>query len=389
MNARADIDAALQNAADAGSVPGIVAMATDGKETIYEGAFGERTLGGGSAMQLDTVFWIASMTKAITATCCMQLVEQGRLSLDDDLGSLLPALAHPKVLEGFDAAGQPILRPAKTPITLRRLLTHTAGFAYDMWNADMLAYSKANPIPRHETFIQPQDCLPLAFDPGQRWAYGVNIDWAGKALEAVTGQSLDAYMQANVCKPLGMDSTGYRVRPEISARLAGMHQRQPDGKLVPTEYDPPSDPATFLGGGGLYGSCGDYLRFVRMILNQGSLDGVQVLKPETVALMGQNHMADLDVEVMNTAIPSLSNTADFWPGTAKKWGLSFLINTHDVPGGRAAGSLCWGGLRNTYFWIDPARQVGGVIMTQILPWADPTVLGLYDDLERGVYRMNG
>ena len=198
MNARADIDAALQNAIESGSVPGIVAMATDGKGTIYEGAFGERTLGGGSAMQLDTVFWIASMTKAITATCCMQLVEQGRLSLDDDLGSLLPALAHPKVLEGFDAAGQPILRPAKTPITLRRLLTHTAGFAYDMWNADMLAYSKTNPIPRHQTFIQPQDCLPLAFDPGRRWAYGVNIDWAGKALEAVTGQSLDAYMQANV-----------------------------------------------------------------------------------------------------------------------------------------------------------------------------------------------
>ena len=196
-------------------------------------------------------------------------------------------------------------------------------------------------------------------------------------------------MQQNVCKKLGMNATGYRLRPDISARLAGMHQRAPDGTLAPITYDPPMDPATFLGGGGLYGSAGDYIRFIRMILNQGTLDGVQVLKPETVALMGQNHMGELNVEVMNTAIPTLSNTADFWPGMTKKWGLSFLINTEDVPGGRAAGSLCWGGLRNTYFWIDPKRGVGGTIMTQILPWADPTVLGLYDDLERGVYRMIG
>ena len=389
MTARADIDAALQRATETGAVPGVVAMATDGKDTIYEGAFGEKSLGGGAKMQKDTVFWIASMTKAITATSCMQLVEQGRLGLDDDLGKLVPALVAAKVLEGFDAAGKPVLRPAKAAITLRRLLTHTAGFAYDMWNADMLAYSRAVPIPRHETFINPTDCLPLAFDPGTRWAYGVNIDWAGKALEAVTGQSLDAYMQQNVCKPLGMNSTGYLLRPDISARLAGMHQRGTDGKLAPTAYDPPMDPATFLGGGGLYGSAGDYLRFIRMMLNQGTLDGVQVLKPETVALMGQNHMGDLNVEVLNTAIPALSTPADFWPGMIKKWGLSFLINTQDVPGGRSAGSLCWGGLRNTYFWIDPKRGVGGTVMTQILPWADPTVLGLYDDLERGIYRMIG
>jgi methyl acetate hydrolase len=387
MTARTDIDVALSRATDTGAVPGIVAMATDGKDTIYQGAFGERSLGGQSPMQLDTVFWIASMTKAITATCCMQLVEQGSLSLDDDLGKLVPALAAPKVLEGFDTAGKPKLRPAKGAVTLRRLLTHTAGFAYDMWNADMQLFALQSNVPRPATFVKPEDCLPLAFDPGQRWAYGVGIDWAGKALEAVTGQSLDAYMQANVCLPLGMNSTGYQLRPEIQARLAGMHQRHPGGQLEPIAYDPPMDPAGFLGGGGLYGSAGDYIRFIRMILNRGTLDGVQVLAPETVALMGQNHMGELDVEVMNTSIPTLSNTADFWPGMQKKWGLSFLINTHDVPGGRSAGSLCWGGLRNTYFWIDPARQIGGTIMTQILPWADPTVLGLYEAFEQGVYRL--
>ena len=389
MTARADIDAALRRATDTKAVPGVVAMSTDGKDTIYEGAFGETSLGGGSPMQLDTVFWIASMTKAITAACCMQLVEQGRLGLDDDLGPLVPALAATRVLEGFDAAGKPILRPSKGAITLRRLLTHTAGFAYDMWNAEMFAFAQQSPLPRNATFVKPEDCLPLAFDPGHAWAYGVNIDWAGKALEAITGQSLDAYMQANVCQPLAMNATGYRLRPEIGARLAGMHQRDPDGRLAPVAYDPPMDPAGFLGGGGLYGSAGDYVRFIRMMLNQGALDGVRVLRPETVALMGQNHIGDIDVQVMRTAIPTLSNTADFWPGMPKKWGLSFLINTQDVPGGRAAGSLCWGGLRNTYFWIDPARQVGGTIMTQILPWADPIVLALYDDLERGVYKMVG
>ena len=179
MTARAEIDAALQRATDSGKIPGVVAMATDGRDTIYQGAFGERSLGGGSPMQLDTVFWIASMTKAITAACCMQLVEQGSLRLDDDLGKLVEALAAPKMLEGFDEAGVPKLRPARGAITLRRLLTHTAGFAYDMWNTEMLQFAQQSGVPRIATFVKPEDCLPLAFDPGQGWAYGVNIDWAG------------------------------------------------------------------------------------------------------------------------------------------------------------------------------------------------------------------
>ena len=385
MTNRRIIDAALSSAVDRGDVPGVVAMATDGRDTTYEGAFGNRVLGGSTAMTSETVFWIASMTKAITGTAVMQLVEQGRIGLDDEVGRLVPALANPRVLDGFDASGKPKLRAARRPITLRHLLTHTAGFVYDMWNADMNTYVSKNKMSRAATFIKPEDCLPLAFDPGTKWEYGINIDWAGKVLEAVTVESLDTYMQKKVLQPLGMHSTGYLLRPEIRARLAGMHQRHEDGQLEPVAYDPPQDPKEFLGGGGLYGSSGDYIRFIMMMLNGGALDGVRVLKPETVALMGQNHIGDINVETMRTQRTSISQDANFFPDMKQKWGLSFLINTEDVTGRRAAGSLCWAGLRNTYYWIDPQRQVGGTIMTQMLPFADSKVMRLYEAFEAGVY----
>ena len=385
MTNRKAIDAAMSHAVANGDVPGVVAMATDGHDTIYEGAFGKREFGGTTAMTNDTVFWIASMTKAITGAAVMQLVEQGRVGLDDEVGRLVPALANPRVLDGFDASGKPKLRPARRAMTLRHLLTHTAGFVYDMWNADMNTYMSRVKISRAATFIKPEDCLPLAFDPGTKWEYGINIDWAGKVLEAVTSESLDSYMQKNVLQPLGMHSTGYLLRPEIRARQAGMHQRHADGHLEPFAYDPPQDRQEFLGGGGLYGSAGDYIRFIMTMLNGGTLGGVRVLKPETVALMGQNHIGDINVETMRTQRAAISQDANFFPGMTQKWGLSFLINTEDVPGRRAAGSLCWAGLRNTYYWIDPKRRIGGTIMTQILPFADSKVVRLYETFEEGVY----
>ena len=381
------IDNLLHRAVAHGDVAGVVAMATDARGKTYSGAAGRRSLAAEVPMTEDTVFWIASMTKALTAACCMQLVEQHRLDLDDDIGRVMPALAEPRVLVGFDAGGQPILRPAIGAITLRHLLTHTAGFVYDTWNEPMLAYVKHAGIPRHETFQKRENVQPLAFDPGTRWEYGINIDWAGKALEAVTGQTLDSYAREKLFGPLGMNDTGFRLRPDISARMAGPHQRQPDGSLVPTEYNAPQGEEFFLGGGALYGTAGDYLRFIRMMLAGGTLDGVQVLRPDTVALMGRNHIGDTDVEVMRTQMPLYSNDCELFPGMRKKWGLSFLINTEDVPGGRAAGSLAWAGLRNTYYWIDPKSGVGGTLMTQILPFADPTVLKLFAAFERAVYSL--
>ena len=389
MARRTNADDLLSSAVERGEVAGVVAMATDGRDVIYEGAFGTRQLGDATAMRKDTVFWIASMTKAITGACLMQLVEQGRIGLDDDVGRWVQALAKPRVLTSFDANGKPSLRIAEKAITLRRLLTHTAGFVYDMWNADQLRYMAATKVSRTASFAKPEDCLPLAFEPGERWEYGINIDWAGKVLESITGQSLDAYMQQHVLQPLGMRDTGYLLRPEISARLAGMHQRQADGRLIASDYKPSQDPAGFTGGGGLYGTAGDYMRFIMMMLNGGALDGVRILKAETVALMGQNHIGDLSVNVMPTQRPALSCNAEFFPGMRKTWGLSFMINTDHVAGGRSAGSLSWAGLLNTYYWIDPIQRIGGTVMTQLLPFADPAVLRLYAGFEREVYALAG
>lgn len=382
---KAAIDQIFRDAVARGDVPGVIAMATDGRDTLYEGAFGVRELGGERPMQTDTVCWIHSMTKAITGACIMQLVEQGRLGLDDDCGRLVPALARPRVLEGFDADGTPRFRPARGAITLRRLLTHTAGFVYDMWNADMLRYNRASGLSRTATFARPEDCQPLSFDPGERWHYGINIEWAGKVLEAVTGGTLDDYMQKNVLQPLGMTSTGYRLTPAIRERLSGVHQRLPDGRLEARSFEPPQRPEDFLGGGGLYSTAGDYLRFIRMILNRGALDGVRVLEPGTVDDMARNHIGALPAGVLKTANPEASFDVDLFPGVTCGWGLTFMTNPVDIPGRRRAGSLAWAGLRNSYFWIDPRSGVGGTIITQILPFADPQVLALHAAFERAVY----
>jgi methyl acetate hydrolase len=384
MTALQQIEQALRHAAEAQDVPGVVAMAVYDKGVLYQGAFGKRVLPDGADMTLNTVFWIASMTKAITATAAMQLVEQGKLELEQSVGQLVPELAAPQVLEGFDAAGAPRLRPAKRPVTLRHLLTHTAGFSYEMWNANIGTYMERTGVPGVISCQNAALRTPLVFDPGESWEYGINIDWVGKVVEAVSGKTLDAYLHDHLLTPLGMRDTGFRLRPDQRTRLAGMHVRTPGG-LQPVAFELPQEPEFFMGGGGLYSTASDYLTFIQMFLHGGRYNGAQVLKPETVALMTRNHIGELCVGTMKTVRPDLSNDADFFPGMVQKWGLSFLINTEPSPHGRSAGSLAWAGLGNTYFWIDPVRHVGGVILTQILPFGDPKVLDLFAQLERGTY----
>ncbi len=384
MTAQQQIDQALQHAVQTEAVPGVVAMAVRDTEVLYQGAFGTRALPSGAAMTHDTVFWIASMTKALTATAALQLVEQDKLALEQAMGSLLPELAAPQVLEGFDATGAPRLRPARRPITLRHLLTHTAGFSYDIWNADMGRYIECMGLPAVGSCRNAALRTPLVCDPGEKWEYGINIDWVGKAVEAVSGQTLEAYFREHLLTPLGMHATGFILRPEQRARLAGMHVRTPDG-LQPVPFEVPQAPEFFMGGGGLYSTAVDYLAFLQMLLHGGRWHGAQVLKPETVALMTRNHIGDLCVGTMRTAKPESSHDANFFPDMVQKWGLSFLINTEPSPHGRSAGSLAWAGLGNTYYWLDPLQHVAGVILTQILPFADPQVLSLFAALERGVY----
>jgi methyl acetate hydrolase len=385
MQTNAQIDQILRQKSDAKEIPGVVAMAASSKEVIYQGAFGKRDLSRDDAMTLDSVFWIASMTKAITAAAGMQLVEQGKLALDEPIGKVLPDLASPQVLEGFDAKGEPKLRPARNPITLRHLMTHTAGFAYDMWNGDMVKYLEKTGTPGITTCQNAALKTPLMTDPGTRWEYGTNIDFVGKAVEAASGKRLDAYLRDHMFAPLGMTDTGFKIGESQRKRLVAMHGRGPDGSLAPIPFELEQNPEFHMGGGGLYGTADDYIKFTRMVLNKGKGNGNQLLKPETVATMGQNHIGELTMTKMTSAVAFATNDVDLYPDMVKKWGLSFLINTARTPEGRSPGSLAWAGLANTYFWIDPARDVSGVILMQVLPFADGKCLEAFAGLERGVY----
>ncbi len=386
MQTLPQIDQVLRKGIDAGDVPGIVAMAATRDGPVYEGAFGKRALPEGPAMTADSVFWIASMTKAITTTAAMQLVERGKLALDSPISPVLPELKSPKVLEGFDPSGEPRLRAAKRPITLRHLVTHTAGFGYDIWSPDLLRYEEKKGIPSITTCENLALTTPLTFDPGEKWDYGINIDWVGKAVERVSGQPLGDYFRDNLFAPLGMTDTAFKIGAEQRKRLVGMHTRGADGALAPMPFEIPQEPEFQMGGGGLYGTASDYLAFTQMFLNDGrAADGTQVLKPETVKQAGQNQMGDVNVRGLKTAIPPYSNDAEFFPGMVKKWGLGFMINTERVAGGRSAGSLTWPGLGNTYFWIDPAKGIAGVILMQLVPFADAKALALYAKFESAVY----
>lgn len=381
------VDKLLKEAVAKGDVPGVVAVATDAKGTTYEGGFGKRVLGQPAEMTPDTVVWIASMTKAITGAAAMQQVERGKLSLDDPAKAVIPYLGEVEVLEGFDDKGKPRTRKPRHDITLRHLLTHTAGFSYEIWNGDIGKYQQAMGVPGITGCENKALTTPLTFDPGERWDYGINIDWAGKMVEAASGKKLGQYLKDNVLGPLGMDSTAFFISPDMRGRLAKIHHRGADGSLTPDmELEIPQQPEFEMGGGGLYGTAGDYLKFVRMMLNQGkSGRGEPVLKPETVAQMSKNAMGDCKVCLLKTAMAPLSNDAEFFPGVEKQWGLSFMINNAQAPTGRSAGSLAWAGLANTYYWIDQKKGVGGVYATQVLPFADAKSLPLYYAFEKAVY----
>lgn len=384
-----NIEDVLQRAVGAGTVPGVVAMATTADGPIYEGAFGVRHLGSDIAMTRDTVVRIASMTKAITSVAAMRLVEQGRLSLEGPVPAIDPALAQPRVFTGFDAAGKPVLRPAKRPITLRHLLTHTAGFCYEHWNPDLERCVAALGMPQMASGKLAALRMPLMFDPGERWEYGINTDWVGRLVEEVSGQKLDEYFAEHITGPLGIADTGFTVSAEQRGRQANVHQRHSDGTLEPQPFEQPVEREFLAGGGGLYSTAGDYLTFLRMLLHEGALNSRRVLKPETVALMYENHIGGLAVGELKTNNPPLTNDVDLFPGQTVRWGLGFMLTPEPGPNGRSAGSVNWAGIFNTYYWLDPVKRVAGVIMTQILPFADQPTLGVYGAFERGVYAAIG
>ena len=378
-----EIDEALQARVSAREIPGVVAMAANEQSVVYEGAFGFRDMATASRMSTDTVFRIASMVKLLTSVAALQLVERGKLKLDEPAGNIDPTLGSAQVLAGFDAKGGPQLRPAQRPITLRNLLTHTSGLSYPLWDSNVVRYLKVariNPaLPR----------MPLMFEPGLRWAYGGSLDGVGRMVEIAGGQRLDRYFNDHITGPLGMSDTGFSLTEEQRARQASLHVRDANGKLLPYPLEKPNVPRVPSGGGGIYSTAPDYLILLQALLNGGSLRETSILRPETVALMAENQIGNLKAGILKTTNPALSNDVDLFPGVQLRWGLGHMINIDPVSGGRKAGSLTWAGLLNTYYWIDPTTRIAGVIMMQILPFADRQALKAYRQFESGICHAFG
>ncbi|CAN7553932.1 serine hydrolase [Pseudorhodoferax sp. LjRoot39] len=385
MDMKASLDSILARGIAAGQAPGVTAMVADRDGILYQGAAGERLLGSGVPMAPDTVLWIASMTKAVTSVAAVQCVERGLLDLDAPAARVLPAIGALGVLTGFDADGKPQTRAPRRPITLRHLLSHSAGCSYEIWNPDMQKVQAALAIPSVTECRRKALELPLVADPGERWEYGLGIDWAGQMVEAVTGTTLGEFMRRNLWEPLGMHDTDFRIAPSMRERLAGVHLRGADGQFAPFPFELTQEPEFQMGGGGLYSTVGDYTRFMRMVLNLGQLDGERVLKPETVQhhLM-LNQSGNCHVRLLKAAIP-LTADAEFFPGVRKRWSLAFQINEAPTFTGRPAGSLSWAGLANSFYWIDPQTGIAGVLATQTFPFADPGVMDLLYAFEKGVY----
>ena len=368
-------------------VPGVVAMITDRSANTYEGAAGERVLGSGQLMTPDTVFAIFSTTKAIAGTAVLQCLEEDKLDLDAPAKTYVPDIGRLEVIDGFDAAGEPKLRAPKRDITTRMLMLHTAGLGYDFFNATYNRLAQERGQPSVITCSKASMMTPLLFDPGDKWEYGSNIDWCGHVVESIRGKRLGEVMKERIFAPLGMEDIAFSMTPSMRERLAAIHQREADRSLTPLpDLQLPADPEVHMGGHGLYASIGEYMKFIRMWLNDGAGPHGRVLKKETVEAAVRNGLqSHQKVVMLPGVIPSLSNDAEFFPGLKKSWCYTFMINDEDAPTGRPAGALGWAGLANTFYWIDRKNGFGGYWATQILPFADPTSFGGYLEFETAAY----
>ena len=371
------IQALLQGAVAKGAVHGVAAIVVDRDGVLFQGAAGEATA--------DTLFRNASMTKAVATTAALQLVEQGRLGLDDTVASHLPAFGQLQVLDGFDADGQPRLRPPASQATVRQLMTHTAGLGYFFTNAKLLRYLALTGAPSPLSGEKRSLSVPLVNDPGTTWEYGVNTDWLGLVVEKISGQSLGSYLQQHVYGPLGMAESTFTPSAAQRARLLRVMQRQADGTLAPSVHDLPATSEWDAAGHGSYGSIQDYGRFVQAWLN----DGAGLLQPATAQLAMQPQIGAIQLPALiQSALPELSNDVASMP-VPQSWGLGFHLTLTDLPGMRSSGSGDWAGVFNSYYWIDRRRGIGGVLMTQLLPFFDMPVIETLMGFELAVYQQVG
>ena len=360
-----------------GDVPGVVVAVVNKDGLLYNEAFGKSSTLRNSPMAKDTIFNIASMTKAVTSVAIMMLADEGKLKLDDDVAKFLPKYKDPAVISRFNAAdGTYETRPAKRPITIRHLLTHTSGIGY--------GFSSQTVATLTQKTMKTEVDLPLLFEPGESWAYGASTRVLGSVVEAISGQKLDAFLDSRILKPLGMQDTAYLVPQSKYARVVAVNQRGADGKFTERPAQA-TIPASVQGDGGLYSTAADYGLFLRMLLNGGRLGSTRILNEKTVKTMFENHTGSVVVQPQQSTNLSLSK--NFPAGAGEdKWGLGFQLAKAKRPNMRSAGSGTWAGIFNTHFFIDPTRQIGVIVMMQTLPFYDEASMKVYAGVEEIVYK---
>lgn len=377
-----DKQSILDDAVAAGAAPFLVAAQGNAGGVTWSGAAGEAAPGRAAAM--DTVYRIFSMTKAVGSTAAMMLADRGKIGMDDPVDKYLPEARDLKVLEGWDGDTPRLRAPASMP-TLRQLATHTSGLVYEFWSADVGKWMEKTGHPTIISGLNASMNYAMAFDPGTKWDYGIGIDWLGKVVEAVDGRRIDAFLQDELFAPLEMRDTACEVGAHMAGRLASVKARGEDGAFVDFELAPPSKPEFYGMGHALYSTPADYLTFIRLFLNKGTMNGHKVLSEDAVDRMLANSIGDLRIGTMVSLAPPMSADVELFPGTPMTHSFGFVRNEEDVPGMRTAGSQGWAGVLNSHYWFDPAKDVAAVIMTQSLPFVEPRFMGVYEAFEKAVY----
>ena len=371
-------DAVAQGYVDRGQVAGIVSLLARHGVVAHAGCYGTTAPGNGLPMQLDTLFAIFSMTKAVTSAAVMMLFEEGRVRLTDPVAAYLPAFAGCKVYAG-EANGALELVDLARPITIHDLMIHVSGLAYGLAPATPVdvRYIEEGILRMDEPLAEKVAriaALPLLHQPGERWTYSVGTDVLGHVVEVVAGQPLDAFLRERLFAPLGMEDTGFSASSDKAARLARIATPGPDGALidvaaVPEAARPPFlvgawvekewAPAFLSGGGGLISSAPDYLRFAQLLANGGVLEGTRVLSRKTVALMTTNHLP--------AGMP-------WTPGFGLGFGVTTITDAAHAELPVSAGAFGGGGAAGTEFWVDPGEGLVGVLMIQFVA-EQPLLLG--------------
>ena len=367
----------LKDATDRGDVPGVVVAIVNKDGVLYHEAFGRSSTLRDTPMAKDTIFNIASMTKAVTSVAIMMLVDEGKLKLDDDVAKYLPQYKNPLVISKFNEADASYeTRPAKRPMTIRHLLTHTSGIGYGFSSQTVTKLTQKT----GKTELE----LPLLFDPGESWAYGASTRVLGHVVEAISGEKIDAFLESRILKPLGMTDTSYLVPQSKYSRVVAVNARGADGKFVERPA-PTTIPATVQGDGGLYSTAANYGLFLRMLLNDGTLGQTRILNGKAAKTMFENHTGNVVVQPQISAAPALSKNFPVGAGE-DHWGLGFQLAKAKRPNMRSPGSGTWAGIFNTHFFIDPSRDIGVVVMMQTLPFYDEASMKVYAGVEEIVYR---